>query len=73
MTAATLVSSFLLTRSAINFPKYTARIDTKARAIMVPQSTITASYFVPNSPDAICVLSPHSANKIRANPEINAL
>ena len=73
MTAAILVSIFLLIRSAMNFPKYTAIIDTKVRAIMVPQSTITALYLVANNAEAICVLSPHSANRIRRNPEINAL
>ena len=72
MTAANLVSIFLLIRSAITFPKYTAMIDIKVRAIMVPLSIITALYLVPNSAEAICVLSP-SANRMRTNPEINAL
>lgn len=72
-TAATRVSILLLIRSAISLPKYTARMETKVSAISVPESTIIGSYFVPNSPDAICVLSPHSANKIRTNPERNAL
>ncbi len=71
--AAIRVSIFLFTRSAITFPKYTAIIDTSTSAISVPQSTKTMLYFVPNNPAAICVLSPHSANRIRKNPERKAL
>lgn len=55
---------FFFIFKAINFPKYTAMTDNTVRAEITPINTQMGLYFVANSPDAICVLSPISDTKM---------
>ena len=46
-------------------------MDSSVSAVMTPVKTIRELYCVANSPEAICVLSPHSDMKMRMNPDRN--
>jgi len=46
-------------------------MDSSVSAVMTPVRTIKELYWVANSPEAICVLSPHSDMKMSMNPERN--
>jgi len=44
-------------------------MDSRVSAVMTPARTISELYCVAKSPEAICVLSPHSDMKINTNPD----